>query len=298
MRKLLAVPCLTAVLVASSAAAQDPLVVDDGTAVAAEGAAYVERGITLPARTLRVDLGPYEQGINNSGVINGPQGSAYGLRFGQQRVNADEVFADAIATMGFGVSYGITDWLEVGGNLLPIAMDAPFGFYTDDAEEAGFGNITVYGRASFVNTELVQLGAQLALSFPTGVDAFGLAVGVPVNFNLGSVRLETGLELETYFIDGPGEYVGLDIPLGVTFGLGDFFVGGHTALTIANLSEDNTFLIIPLGAHGGYSFRGGVLDADVTATFSYHIFTDEDGVDDTRYAEWIIGLGGTMFFPL
>jgi hypothetical protein len=296
MRKLTALSFTLATVVTSSVAAQDPVIVDDGAASAgAASDAYVSRGITLPQRTLRVDLGPYEQGINNSGFINGPQGSQYGLHFGQQRQHAGAFDAeDGIVTMGFGLSYGILDQLEVGVNLLPLPVDSRLGQWTDG--DSGFGNITLYGRYAFLNAETVQIGAQLAMSLPTGTDHFGLGLGLPVNFNLGNLRLETGVEFEMFFGEGD-DILTLDIPLGVTVGLGEnAFVGGHVAFTLANL--DDMFLIIPIGAHGGYSFRGGAVDADITGTFSYSIFSDNDNDSDTRYAEWTIGVGGTIFIPL
>jgi hypothetical protein len=143
----------------------------------------------------------------------------------------------------------------------------------------------------------VQIGAQLAMSLPTGADNFGLGIGLPVNFNLGALRIETGFEFEAFFVEDVDDFLTIDIPIAVTAGIGEnAFVGGHLNLTLANLS--NLIFILPLGAHGGYSFRGGAVDADITATFSYSIFGDIDENDDTRYAEWTIGVGGTIFFPL
>lgn len=304
MRSLFAFSFALVTVLARGALAQvEPITEDPG--VVTEGIApYTARGITLPARTLRVDLGPSEQGINNSGTINGPHGSAYGLRFGQQRLHAgggvDTTITDGIATMGFGVSYGVIDALEVGANLMPIAIDSRQLIYTDDGNESGFGNITLYGRFAFLRTETVQIGAQLALSVPSGVEAFGLGVGMPVNINIGeNLRLETGVEMEMFFGDAVNDtLLSIDVPVALTVGIGEsFFVGGHLSFLLADL-EDDLFLVVPLGGHAGYSFRGGVLDADITANFDYSIFGDEDLDDDTRYSEWTIGVGGTLFFSL
>lgn len=299
MRTLSALSFTIVTAMSGTALAQiEPIGVDPAAAeeVVVPGETYVERGLTLPQRTLRVDLGPYEQGINNSGFINGPQGSQYGLHFGQTRIAVDGGGSthDGIATMGFGVSYGILDELEVGANLIPIAIDSRFGTWS--GTDSGFANLTFYGRYSFLNSDSVQIGAQLAMSLPTGVSAFGMGLGLPVNFNLGKLRLETGFEFEMFFQEGD-ELFTIDIPIAATVSLGEnAFVGGHLAITLANLSD--LFLILPLGAHGGYSFRGGAVDADITATFSYSIFTNNDGDDGTRFSEWTLGVGGTLFFPL
>lgn len=302
MRTLSASSFALVTFMTSLAAAQDDAMMEDPNAVV-DSTAYTGRGITLPARTLRVDLGPSEQGINNSGTINGPFGSAYGLHFGQQRTRVgggvDETFKDGIATMGFGVSYGIIDAFEVGANLMPIAIDSRYAFYTDNSSESGFGNITLYGRFAFLRTDTVQMGAQLTMSVPTGVEAFGLGVGLPVSINIGDrLRLETGVEMEMYL----GDYVNdstisIDLPLAMTVGIGEnLFVGGHVSFLLANLED--VYLVVPLGGHAGYSFRGGALDADITASFNYSIFGDRDSDADTRYSEWTIGLGGTLFFSL
>jgi hypothetical protein len=304
MRTLSASSFALITLLTSLAAAQDDAMMEDPNAVVDGIAPYTARGITLPARTLRVDLGPSEQGINNSGTINGPFGSAYGLHFGQQRTRVgggvDETFADGIATMGFGVSYGIIDALEVGANLMPIAIDTRYGFYTDNSSESGFGNITLYGRFAFLRTDTVQMGAQLTMSVPTGVEAFGLGVGLPVSINIGDrLRLETGVEMEMYLGDfGPDDsMISIDLPLAMTVGIGEnLFVGGHVSFLLADLED--VYLVVPLGGHAGYSFRGGALDADITASFNYSIFGDQDLDSDTRYSEWTIGLGGTLFFSL
>lgn len=303
MRTLWASSFALVLSMTSFATAQDDALMEDPNAVV-DSTAYTGRGITLPARTLRVDLGPSEQGINNSGVINGPHGSAYGLRFGQQRRRVgggvDTTIKDGIATMGFGVSYGIIDALEVGANLMPIAIDSRLLIYTDFSNESGFGNITLYGRFAFLRTESVQIGAQLAMSVPSGIEAFGLGVGMPVSINFGgNLRLETGVEMEMFLGDAVNDtLISIDVPLAFTAGIGEnFFVGGHLSFLLADL-EDDLFLVIPIGAHAGYSFRGGALDADITANFDYSIFGDDDLDSDTRYSEWTIGVGGTLFFSL
>ncbi len=235
---------------------------------AAEGIAtpYAGRGITLSEGTLRVDIGPYEHGLNDSGAILGPlaYGGNYGIRvqhFGEAGSNDNATF------LGIGASYGVFDELEVGAVLLPILL-SPRGDFADMA---------LYGRYAFFRNEWVEVGGQLAMSFPSGAPGFGLGIGAPVTFRfIDRLRIDTGLELEMRLFRGGGnQYVGLDIPVAATYNITDSgFVGGHFAFTIYDFDG----LMVPLGVHGGYTLFTDAVAVDFTLKASFFLATP-DSVD-------------------
>jgi hypothetical protein len=243
----------------------------DGSAGAAAGpaeeaapsgieATYASRGITLAEGTLRIDVGPYEHGINDSGIILGPLGvDNYGIRvqhFGQAGSN------DNLTFMGIGAAYGVFDELEVGALLVPVLL-APNGAFADMA---------LYGRYAFFKRDWVEVGGQLAMSFPTGSRNFGLGFGAPVTFRfIDRLRIDTGLELELGLHSGGDQYVGLDIPIAATYNITDSgFVGAHLAFT----AYDFQGLVVPLGAQGGYTLVTDSVVVDFTGKATFFLATD------------------------
>lgn len=255
-------------------------------AAPAAGRSYSARGTTLRARTLRIDLGPYERGINDSGTILGPFGSSYGLRI-QVDTNDDDGDGDDVGVgFGAGISYGITDELEIGALLLPINT---FG---DD-----FGHITPYLRWAFVNLPKFQMGIQPSLAIPLS-DNLGLGVGLPMNIRAGDrVRIETGVELEIYFDTGDDDgtddeaYLNLDIPLALGIDVGRYgYIGPRVSFVIFDFDS----LVVPIGLFGGAAFSGPRGNgAEFTGSFSY--FIDNDGV---VYPEFELVFGANLYFGL
>jgi hypothetical protein len=240
-----------------------PVEGDAGEAVGPEGveAVYASRGITLAEGTLRVDVGPYEHGINDSGIILGPFGQdSYGIRvqhFGEAGSN------DNLTLMGIGAAYGVFDELEVGALVVPVLL-SPNGAYADMA---------VYGRYAFFKRDWIEIGGQLAMSFPTGrfSNVFGLGFGAPVVFRFGDLRIDTGLELELGLHKGDDQYVGLDVPIAATYNITQSgFVGGHLALT----AYDFQGLVVPLGVHGGYTLITDSVVVDFTGKATFFLATD------------------------
>lgn len=256
-----------------------------GAAIAqpAMGRSYGARHITLEERTFRIDLGPYERGINDSGTILGPFGSSYGLRI---QVNEGPDDDDSHVGFGAGFAYGITDELEIGALLVPINT------YGDD-----FGHITPYVRWAFVSTASVDVGLQAAIAIPTG-ENLGFAFGLPMNFRIRDrVRFETGVELETYFDtgddDGTGDeaYLHLDIPFSVGIDVGRHgFLGPRLGVNVI----DFDYVVVPVGAFGGFTFQGpNGNGGDLTAAFTY--FIDED---DFLLPDFEFVFGGNFYFGL
>jgi hypothetical protein len=218
---------------------------------------YVERHLTLPRRTLRFDVGPFERGLSDSGMINGPfSHNGYGLRLEQIDYGADE---DLYVTLGTGMSYGITDRVEVGAQFLPAIL-------SDENDHADYGDLTTYVRWAFVDNRVFQMGLHGVVQFPTRTD-FGLGVGLPMNINITDIiRIETGAELEIRFdaqdTDGDGNeeaLLAVDLPIALTARIARRgFLGGRADLLFYDLGGDrhDNDLRPAVGAAGGMSLFG------------------------------------------
>jgi hypothetical protein len=242
----------------------EPATTEDEAAPEGIDAPYAARGITLSEGTLRIDLGPYEHGINDSGVILGPL--AYGGNYGIRVQHYGPAGSNANATLlGLGASYGIFDELEVGLIALPLVL-SPVGDY---------GDMALYGRYAFLRRDWVEVGGQLAMSFPTGSNEFGLGFGLPVTFRfIEKLRIDTGVELEMLLHSGGNQYVGMDIPIAATYNITDSgFAGAHIAFTILDFGG----IMVPLGLHGGYTLFTDAVAVDFTGKMSF--FLANEGFD-------------------
>jgi len=214
---------------------------------------YVARRTTLPGRTLRFDFGPYEHGINDSGILLGPYDeSAYGLRF----IDYDNAGGDDVHVMlGLGLSYGVVDDVEIG------VLAAPINF----AQGQKYGDLTSYVRWAFVNESHAQVGLQGTVQFPTWSN-FGVGLGLPMNFRLGDVaRLETGVEAELVFDevdrDGDGDddpRLAIDVPIALGFNLTPRgYLGGRADLLWDGLILGPEAFRVGAGAYGGFTLLDG-----------------------------------------
>lgn len=222
---------------------------------------YATRGITLGKGTLRIDVGPYERSLNNSGTILGTFSyGAYGARV--QRWDFPVIDDQTHAVLGIGAAYGILDELEVGALLAPVIM----------APDGDFGDMAVYGRYAFLRTEAFELGAQLALSLPTGTEDFGIGVGLPFSVRLVErLRIEGGVEFEA--LVGPGDdWLSLDIPLAVSYNVLDpLFVGAQTGILIPDFDG----VIWPIGPFVGYTLALDSAALDFTGAFTWLVGDNE-----------------------
>lgn len=264
-----------------------------------QGRAYPERRMTLTSRTLRLDLGPPGFGLNDSGYINGPFGSPYGFRVGRDRVHdSSGTRTSRFMMLGLGFGYGVTHRFELGMNVAPLILDASaFALHARPADGEGFGNLTGYLRYAFVHERRVQVGIQAAVSIPTGTD-FGLGVAIPVNVNAGSGwRIETGVELESFFgndLDGDGDaWLTLDVPVALTKGIGRRgFVGARSGVLLRGLTDESD-VTLPVGGQGGFTLYGTHVAADFKASFQYFFITND--APGTRWSQWQTTLGVNLF---
>ncbi|MBC7171128.1 MAG: hypothetical protein H5U40_01810 [Polyangiaceae bacterium] len=250
------------------------------------GTPYAERHLTLPKRTLRFDMGPFERGINDAGILLGPYDeSAYGLRF--QDYNAPDGEDDVHVLLGLGVSYGVFNNLEIGVLVVPLNFE----------HDQKYGDLTPYVRWAFVDNRNFQMGLQGTVQIPTWTD-LGFGVGLPMNFNAGRiVRIEMGVELEVVFDDrdydrppdGEDEpRLAIDVPLALSFNIRPRgFLGARADLLWDQIVGDYDAFRPGVGAFGGFSLFGRrATYADFTGSFMGY-FKDD-------IINWEVVLGATV----
>lgn len=236
------------------------------TAAKAEG--YLSRPLTLPARTLRIDGGPPDFGLLDSGEI----GEGRGLR-----VHKWEGNRSVASTLALGLGFGITDELEVGGKVLPFQL-------TPDAD---LQDLEAYLRFALLRSAGFDLALQAQLQLPDG--DIGLAFGVPMVIRGDSFRLDTGGEVEFVF---EGSRANLDIPFAFNFALGGgAFLGGRTGVFVADMDT----VAVPLGIQGGAAASDQL---DLMAWFLWPAFMTPFEDRKFNLPSWQVGLGVVGYVPL
>ncbi len=238
---------------------------------------YTQRGITLPKMTLRGTLGFYVLRLSIAGLSS-------------TAVGAD-----------IGGGFGITDDLEVGVDrqrminentgiatgLLPLQFSPDFAF----------GNLQVYGRYRFLNTETVQLGADLEVSVPTRSGrVFGVGIGVPVRFNFGSLALDLFPRFVIGFASGNTD-TALSMPINFSFGIGEAMYAG----LITGFTTDFDGVSVPLGVRFGYTLElaggAGKLDLEPALVFPSAIVSG-NGSTDTFFELFQINVNARFHYGL
>ena len=226
---------------------------------------YSKRPLVLPERVPRIDLAPPDYGYMDHGELNNGRGLRVFI--------PDE--GDAWVGLGVGGAYGITDEFEAGGLIFPFSLVPDFDF----------GDMELYCRYAF-HRGRSQLAVQPVLRIPTASD-FALGVGMPAQFAFaGSVRLDTGVELEMIF--AADARINLDLPLAITLDAGPtVFIGGRTGLFFGNFEE----MFVNLGMQGGAAVHRLV---DLTASINFPSFLTTAGDDPVR-SDFEIIMGANFF---
>ncbi len=257
---------------------------------AAMPSAYVLRPLTLMAGQLRLDGGPPDHGLLNSGFRNSGRG------FRVRHVD-DLPGDDTGVSLGLGAGYGITDEFEVGVFLLPIRISPDFDF----------GNIEFYGRFTFLNEGSVMVAAQAGIGLPTGEgdglgtffllsDGLTLTLGVPVALRLNEgFRIETGGEME--LILGNNTQIHIDVPAAFLFQLTDvMYLGPTTGLLVVDGDE----LAIGAGVTAGFTIlqnEAPLMDLVAALEFPYFLWTG--GLFDSVNLDiFTLTFGARVFFTV
>jgi hypothetical protein len=278
------------VLFPAAAAAQDEVAVAEGEVTGGSGTlptAFSQRSMTLPRLHLRIDLAPPDQALMDSGFFMGGYTlNSYGITLVDDSDPDPPGDADTAASLGIGAGFGILDELEVGMLLFPVHI-----------KPGDFGDMQLYGRYRFLDTDNLELGVQLTLQFPTWSD-FGLGIGMPLLLQFGEIfRLDFGVELEFVFNDedGPGDdddaFINLDLPIAITINVTEnIFLGPRLAIFIFDFDE----VLVPIGGFVGGTIPGsGVLAAvDIHGSFLFYIQDDDNFTGDV---DWRILFGANFF---
>jgi len=221
--------------------------------------AYSQRGITLPAGTLRADA-----------------------TFSLLHLSIGTV-SDTATFLSLGAAYGIMDNLEVGVSgyrqgawstgagtgLLPFQLTKDFNL----------GVVTPYARFRVLHDETLQLAAELTLILPTATGSdFGAMFGVPFRLMLARrLAVDTGLFFRAIFANKT--ITDLVLPVGATVNLTPaLFLIARLIFTYADFKEK----LLALDFGGGYTIEGDdgpMLDLLVTFGFP-RMLVDGHGASD------------------
>ena len=250
-------------------------------------AVYSQRGITMPKHTLRIDVGPVDRALLDSGALTGMSG----LRV-RHREDDNPATEDTFIDLNAGLAFSVLDSLELGLQMIPVVL----------APEADYGELELYVRWRFFASRVFQIGIQSAIQFPTR-DDFGLSFGLPFQLAGGIVRFDAGIEVELIFNDeargGDGEtYVHLDAPAALSFNIAPpFYLGFRTGILLTD--DDAGYdifpgddLLVPLGGFLGYTLPGRGPAVDLTAGFDWYF----GGPDPLKL--WQLTFGVVGYIPL
>ena len=255
---------------------------------------YVERPLTLPAYTLRIDLAPPDRAFkdfNQGFSITEAEG------LGTFDTVLGSSFIDQITTLRLGVGYGVVHGLEVGALLLPLSwlsvVNSSLGRLDADTE---VGNPILYLRYQFLEGD-IQLANQLDFNLPFDGADFSMRLGLPLKFQLGAMmHLTTGLAFRIAF-DDEAE-VSFIMPVEFAVNATELlFFGVHSGFSTGLSPDTFESLTVPLGFFAGYTFPlGSHLALDITAGFSWPVFLLAGSGDKTVYEDiYTVQMGATLY---
>lgn len=177
-----------------------------------------------------------------------------------------------------------------------------------------FGDIPVYLRYQFLETEAVDISVDLVGTIPINTH-FKALVGLPVRFHFGwAVALDTGVEASLHllptgsypfapvaahfpFATSSGPAFDLRIPLALTFNPSrHFYIGFDSGFGITDF--DSRYIYVPLGAHAGVTIADmGEARVDIEADFGLPRFYGSTGGGfGLDYTTWQSSLGAKVYF--
>ena len=255
---------------------------------------YVKRPLTLPAMTLAPELG-----------FAGTH-----LSFGG--------FGGDVFGMDFGLAFGILDDLQIEAKPLNVQFGDP---------DFDYGAFRVAALYRFLNTEVVEMGAELRFYLDNGAN-FILNPGMPVRIHGGDiVRVDTGINFglvvannrSTFGNDvtfgihdldqGPFPAIGpwmaglspqAGVPVDVAFQIVDFFWAGlGTGFGLLSFEDAGDTIFVPLGLEAGGTIPGdrGPM-ADIGAGFQFPLFVQSGGGDAIVTEIWQFGIDAKVYIGL
>jgi hypothetical protein len=249
---------------------------------------FVDRPLTLPEKTLRIDA--------DFPAFRPGGGDAY---FG--------FFA--------GAGFGVTDDLEVFGRVIPI---------TFIPDKVRFQDPVIGATYRFLDGDTAQIGVGGRIQVPVDDGRFFIFnPRLPIQLKLGdSVRMDTGVNISVgaqtgggdaaFALAGPGQFAPFffqadpGIPARFSFQLVDqawlgLNTGAGFLFTDAGGSGDDASFFLPLGFGGGGTIPIGndmMMDIHGGFEFPYFLFTVEPGGDVLGSEYWIFDVGARFYLDL
>ena len=246
---------------------------------------YVERPLTLPERTLRIDG-----------------------RFPVMRFGVPDVFFGFFA----GAGYGILDDLEVFGTIIPI---------TFIPDRVRFNDPVVGATYRFFHNDVVEIGVGGRFQIPVDDQRYFIFnPRLPIVLHLGDiVRLDTGVNLGVgaqtgggpaiVGLFGPGQFAPLPfqidpgLPARFAFQVIDqLWIGANTGFSVVStdtFGRDEATVWVPIGWEVGGTIPGdeGPL-VDIRGGFEFPYFITSSFPENPVTEAWIFHVGANLYLPL
>lgn len=253
---------------------------------------------------------------------------SYPVRFARRPLVIDKgmVRADGRMTVGGVPGSGTFSALDLGGAVSPIenlelglsteltgAIPAPGGVSLIGiifSPQASYGDIPIYARYQFVETDAAVLGLDFAMVLPSNTD-FSMTVAMPLRIIelFGLITMDSRLGIRYLNGDSYTAYVAIPAKNTAQFFLdggaalnftdnGFLEIGGGVALVnVGGVSGARNVVEIPAYIGGGYTYEGKVL-ADIFAQFGWDPLMTAGGptgVDTFNISStWYVTIGATV----
>lgn len=190
------------------------------------GGSYTQRGLVVPARTLRIDAGPRL-----------PMRPTAPMRDGTLGLAAQGEGDNTALYLNAGLAFGVTDNLDIGVLALPMLL----------APDTRYGDPVLYGTYRLSRGEL-EAGVFVGFDLPVN-DELDITAGIPLILHAGSsARVDLAALLHVRFDDNSP--VDLMFPIEIAFAASRrVFVGPESGIMIADFDR----VLVPLGFFVGYT---------------------------------------------
>jgi hypothetical protein len=255
-------------------------------------------------------------------------GEAYPVRFARRPLVLDEgmVRADGRLTVGGVAGTGTFSSLDIGGAVSPIenlelglsteltgAVPAPGGISLISvifSPQASYGDIPVYARYQFAESEMALIAVDLVLVLPTNTD-FSITAGLPLRvlelFGLFTMDMNLNFRYRNgdkyaAFIGSPSKntadftFSGASITNITDNGYVEIG-GGVGIVNVGGGAGAKNVVELPFFLGGGYTYVGKVL-ADIFVQFGFDPLMTANGpanIDTFNVGDdWYVTIGATV----